>query len=153
MGRLLAVIVISLLVALCSRVLLAAELQRASVEAESLYSKQDFFIPEYSANKRPLDRTTGPERWAYSLKLRNDFKLTDTRFGQTYWNNTVTGLSTTRQFRYVGYEFKVLHNFTPGVGVFYYHHSEHGLDIERQGYPLQDSFGVVFCFAGKECNQ
>ena len=151
MGRILALIIMGFFIALCTHVALGSELQRLSVEAESLYSKQDFFLPEYSVNKRTLDDVSGRERWAYSLKLRADIKLADTGLGKTYWNNTVTGMSTTKQFRYVGYEFKVLHQITSGVGVFYYHHSEHGLDIERNGYPLQDSFGVVLCFAGRQC--
>lgn len=153
-ARLLTLAALGFTIALCARVVLATELERLSLDVESFYSKGDAFLPEYSTFRRPQlpYQQQGAEQWSYSLGLTMNLLLADTVLGKTYWNNRVTGASTTKQFRYVGYEFRFLHQFTPGIGIFYHHHSEHGLDIEREAYPLHDSFGVVFCLAGRQCD-
>lgn len=153
-ARLAGIIMMAAAIALCARAVKGAELERLSMDVGSYYTMQDFFQPEYTTIRRPqmpYQQEAGQERWSYSLKLNMDLKITDTLLGKTYWNNRVTGASTTRQFRYVGYEFSFVHQFNKGLGVFYHHHSEHALDAEKKTYPLQDSFGVVLCLAGRTC--
>ena len=139
------------LVLALEKVVHGAELDRVSVEVESLYTLHDEFIPEYTSIKRPLDKAPKKEAWAYSITLHNNFTLYEGGLGKTLWLNRIRGMSTTKQFRYVGYKFMLIQQLTKGFGVFYNHHSEHGLDIKRGMYPLQDSFGVSFCLGGREC--
>lgn len=137
--------------AILARAVHGSEIKRLSFDVESFYSKHDPFLPDYSAYKRPLDKTTGKEKWFYHVTLRSDISITKTGLGETLWYNTIRGASTTRQFRYVGYEFRFVQQFTKGFGMFYHHHSEHGLEVENRRYPLQDSFGLSFCLGGLEC--
>lgn len=131
----------------------SAELKRTSLEVESVYSKHDTLLPEYTSSKMfkfPYQPTT-QEQWSFNLKLRNDFILNKGIFGETLWLNTITGASTTKQFRYIGYEFKIVQQFTKGFGIFYRHHSEHGMDVFRARYPLEDVIGISICFGGLDC--
>ncbi len=145
-------ILLAISIVICSRAG-GAELRLVSLDIETFYSKHDPFLPEYATYKRsqlPYQQS-GKEQWSYSLKLRNDILLFNSILGDTLWENVITGASTTNQFRYVGYEFYVRQRLTDNFSIFYHHHSEHGLDTYRRGYPLQDSFGINVCFGGSEC--
>jgi hypothetical protein len=124
-----------------------ADLDRVEVRTEKYISKHDTFFPEYTVIKDPAIDATGPERWSLGVNIGVDMSLKD-----TYWKNNIRGATTTKQFRYVGWEFEIGQKVHKNISVFYYHFSEHGLDIEKEMYPLQDSVGISFCFFGTQCN-
>lgn len=130
-----------------------AEVKEVRFEVESHYNLRDPFLPDYTVGQRPQLQEYSPkkEEWSYSIRLINEFSLFKGILGETLWYNKVTGASTTTRFRYVGYEYRFTQQITPGFGIYYHHHSEHGIDIDREEFPLQDSFGVSLCFIGTKC--
>jgi len=135
----------------------AAELKRAGFQGGHVYNKHDLFIPEYTDYEMgPVARhnqsgTGKPERWAYELRLFMDIDLYKSKYGTFYWNNDVIGMSTTRQFRYVSWDFETGYQFNKRIGLFYHHQSEHVLERERNSYPMHDVMGIRFCFGGSKC--
>jgi len=142
--------VFALLVALSSTVAYAKgfKVKNLSLELSSFYNKNEYFIPEYTLYESgPMDRINAErEVWNYEVQLNMDLQLAETFFGKTYWHNTITGRSTTNQFRYTAWTFEVGQSLTDGMDLFYNHKSEHVLELQRDGYPLHDTFGVRFNF-------
>lgn len=133
------------------------EVRKIGMSGGYFYNKKSWFLDEYTDYKiNPYDRLTEDskgerERWSYELRLFFDTDLAKTKFGEFYLNQQVTGMSTTRQFRYVSWEFKLGQRLTDRFDIYYHHKSEHGLDIERNSYPMHDAIGISYCFGGSDC--
>ena len=143
---------IGILTAIFAPVLIFSDpvIDKVEFSSERYYNQRYSYIPEYSVFE--MDTSDG-EKWNYNLSLRSDTTLHQTWAGRTYWNNRVHGMSTDRQFRHVGYEFEIGQQFNRHVGVFYYHHSQHVLEMEKEDYPLTDSIGIKICFGGRRCGK
>ncbi len=96
----------------------------------------------------------GGETWRYGVAT--DFDLDLIRYGQwaLYWDNHVHMAATQCCVRHVGWEFEWGAEISKHADLFYYHHSEHIMDLDRpvRRYPLQNMYGVrlVFIESGRK---
>lgn len=140
----------------------ASELRELTFRTGYFINKIDPFFPEYHITGNNhynvgMDSSVDydderREHWSLDVAMDINLDLFDWALGSVYWDNTINGRTTTAQFRYVAWEFELGHKFNDTVSVFYYHHSEHGMDIDRTGYPLHDTVGISLCLAGRDCN-
>jgi hypothetical protein len=88
------------------------------------------------------------ETWRYGSAVK--FNLDLIRFGDygLYWDNNVHMSATQCCVRHVGWEFEAGARASKHLDFFYYHHSQHILDLERESrrYPLVNRYGVRFVF-------
>ena len=140
------------------------ELTYMGLAAGKFYNKRDPYFPSYHlVRERSQDGEGHPETWNHHLSLLLDSTLIDTTEGSLYWNQVITGNSTTVQYREVKWEWELGINvkyegivmFSP----FWQHMSRHWLEgskshltkeliEQREKYPLEDTYGIRFCFLG-----
>jgi hypothetical protein len=88
------------------------------------------------------------EAWSYGSAVR--FNLELIKYGEygLYWDNHVHMAATQCCVRHVGWEFEWGAHVSRHLDFFYYHHSEHIMDVERPArrYPLVNQYGVRFIF-------
>ncbi len=88
------------------------------------------------------------ETWKYGTAVR--FNLALIQYGDygLYWNNHVHMAATECCVRHVGWEFEGGAHASKHLDFFYYHHSQHILDLDRpdRRYPLINEYGVRFIF-------
>lgn len=117
-----------------------AELTSFNMEFTKVYNKRSTYMPQFSTHKYKHAEVKDAEHWAYGLNLNFNIDLGL----DTYWKNTVYSMTTTRQFRYVSWEYEFGHSINETFDLFYNHRSEHTMEVEARGYPLHDVIGVRF---------
>jgi hypothetical protein len=65
-------------------------------------------------------------------------------------DNNLTGRTYNSRFRYVGWEYETGFNILPGVDVVWHHHSQHAMDLDRDRFPVMDSYGIRLTFIEKK---
>lgn len=116
---------------------LALDLDRVSVDAWSIKD-----------NRSPYDKFLRDEPWTQGYGLNLDvslFKLGDVK---GYWNNRIYMNSTERQIRQAGLIWDAGLSWKR-LDVYYYHNSDHGLDIASGPYMLENYYGVRYNFIDK----
>lgn len=84
----------------------------------------------------------GNETWRGGSAVVFDLNLASFRDLTLYLNNRVHGEGTTAQFRQIGWQYELGAHIGPKVDVFWFHHSQHLLDIKgEQKFPLDNFFG------------
>lgn len=94
---------------------------------------------------------SGEETWRYGSAVRFNLDLLRYRDFAIYWDNHVHMAATQCCVRHVGWEFEAGLSASKHLDFFYYHHSEHVLDVQRENrrYPLVNQYGVRFIFIDK----
>lgn len=100
-----------------------------------------------------LDMDSELEQLSYIVACGWDLDLF--RYGKNlsfYWDNRVEGKSSTRQFRHVSWKFQFGFNLYNAVDIFYFHESQHLLDMDRPKseslFPLENFIGIRLHFIG-----
>jgi hypothetical protein len=86
------------------------------------------------------------EHWVYGSAVDIDFDLISYGNYALYWQNHVHMAATNVAVRHVGWEFETGARAGKHLDFFYYHHSEHLMDMERgaRRFPLVNYYGVRF---------
>ncbi len=91
------------------------------------------------------------ETWKYGTAVT--FNLDLARYDQwaLYWNNYVHMAATQVAVRHVGWQFETGIELSKHVDLFYDHHSQHIMDLDRQKrrYPLYNAYGIRLVFIEK----
>lgn len=112
-----------------------------SFEAYEIERNYDSYLPTIS------DYSHDPEYWSHGAAVNWDVNLLKIDDWTWYWRNTNHMSSTNAQVRYVGWQWDLGIGWRDKIEGFYWHHSQHALDMEGEGaYPLIDRYGVRFIF-------
>jgi hypothetical protein len=123
------------------------EVKQLGMKGGTIYNQHDSYIPEYTTYETsPKEKQNiKKEIWSYRIDLFLDIELN--RLG-TYFNQVVTGKSTTKQFRYVSWDYTIGQPLVNGIDLYFNHKSEHVFESYKREYPRYDVIGFKFCFAG-----
>jgi hypothetical protein len=130
------------------------ELRKATWEVGRIYNKRDpQFADDYTLRQRPTSGTP----WQHHLGLGLNTNFITLPGGSLYLDQEVIGRSTTSQYREVWWEWDLGINIHAGssgaIEIFHHHKSEHAMDMPGDNYPLEDYYGVRFCFFGNACKK
>lgn len=85
------------------------------------------------------------EYWTRGAAMNVDYDIL--RYGDYawYWKNKVHMAATNVAVRHVGWEYELGARLGKSFDVFWYHHSEHVMDLDREDrFPLRDYYGFRF---------
>lgn len=126
------------IIILCALLPLSLSAQDLSrhVKVKSLYIETERRI---TTNREYYLRDYSTARHDVNLGLDLDLPV------NFYYNNLITSITDTRQFRHIGYEFEVGHRPMDGLEVYFKHFSGHALDEEyNKDFPQTNKVGVRF---------
>ncbi len=114
---------------------------KVSVEYFRLENNRDDYL-RINERDYPLYDEDSTEYWAYGMATQ--FNIDVIKYGQyaVYWDNTVHMDATNCCVRHVGWQYELGAHLGPHLDVFYYHHSRHILDLDRDTkFPLINRVG------------
>jgi hypothetical protein len=118
---------------------------RVSMEFYEVKNNRDGYL---LINDRDSDKYgESNEHWTYGAALDLDFDIL--RYGPyaLYWQNNVHMDATNVAVRHVGWEYELGARLGKHFDLFWYHHSRHIMDTDREGpFPLTNRYGVRFIF-------
>jgi hypothetical protein len=123
------------------------EVKQLGMKGGTIYNQHDSYIPEYTTYETSPKEKQSSEKeiWSYQVELFLDININ--RWG-TYFNQLITGQSTTKQFRYVSWDYSIGQSLVSGIDLYFNHKSEHVFESHKSSYPRKDVIGFKFCFIG-----
>jgi hypothetical protein len=118
-----------------------AELDKVDMEYYKIVNNRN----DYTQFPDAQGAAPGQEHWVDGAAILWDINLLRwSDVASLYWHNRVHMEDTNAQVRQVGWEWEAGIDIKSKVDFFWYHHSQHALDMAVPGerYPLQNMYGV-----------
>ncbi len=121
---------------------------KLTLEGYYVKNNRDDYLQYSDAGSDKYALVSGTETWRDGAAVRFNLDLVSMDDWGLYWNNNVHMASTDRQVRQVGWEYETGVHAGTSLDFFWYHHSQHVLDAERDPghYPLVNMYGVRLVF-------
>lgn len=113
-----------------------------------LLERSSFEVSKYLFNRDPYIPEIAPTDWRGRLSMDMDIRL----MPFLRWNNVVHTSGDDSAVKHVGWEFEFVIDMFDKVQPFYYHHSQHVLEMERpsRSFPVVDRYGLRFNWYTRE---